>query len=514
LPDKAIDLMDEAAARLRVAMDSRPEEIDQLERKATRLEIEAVALEKETDSKSKKRCKEAKDEAKNLREKLAPLLSRWEKEKFRSNELKQMKMKLDELRSKAEVYQRSGDLQRAADIIHYAIPETEARLEQLNAEHNERTNNETVTTEHINDIVSKWTGIPISKLSRGERDKVLFLEQALRKRVVGQEDAVSAVCSSVLRSRAGLSNPNRPTGAFLFLGPTGVGKTELAKGIADELFDGEKHMIRIDMSEYSEQHSLARLIGAPPGYIGHDEGGQLSEAVRRKPHSVVLFDEVEKAHPRVLSTLLQVLDDGRLTDGKGRTVNFTNTIIVLTSNIGAKMLLAAMEGEQTVASLEHAKFQAEQAARQHFAPELLNRMSAIVIFNPLGASQLASICHKAMSSIDRRLAQQDIHTNLQESAIQLILDTSYDPQYGARPLERYLEKTVVTDISKMIISGELMAGETVSIEAVNGDLAYRVDNKKPRLETSSSVESDFNFQPPSNLAASSSVQSVDSSMAD
>jgi len=502
LPDKAIDLMDEAAARLRVEMDSRPEEIDELERKATRLEIEAVALEKETDKKSKKRCKEAKDEAKNTREKLAPLLSRWEKEKFRSNELKQMKVKLDELRSKAEMFQRTGDLQRAADIIHYAIPETEKRLEQLNAEYAEKSTNETVTTTHITEIVSRWTGVPVSKLSRGERDKILQLENNLKSRVVGQEDAVSAVCSSVLRSRAGLSNPNRPTGAFLFLGPTGVGKTELSKALADELFDGEKNMIRIDMSEYSESHSLARLIGAPPGYIGHDEGGQLSETVRRKPHSVVLFDEVEKAHPQVLSTLLQVLDDGRLTDGKGRTVNFSNTIIVLTSNVGAKVLLAAAnasqeKGEDPISALENAKLQAEKAARQHFAPELLNRMSSIVIFNPLGQNQLTSICHKAMKNIDLRLSQQDIKTNLHDSAIKLILDTSYDPQYGARPLERYLEKTVVTDISRMIISGDLISGETVNIEAggENGDLVYRVDRKRPYNEllaqsSTSSIDDD------------------------
>jgi ATP-dependent Clp protease ATP-binding subunit ClpB len=493
LPDKAIDLMDEAAARLRVEMDSRPEEIDELERKATRLEIEAVALEKEKDSKSKKRCKEAKDEAKNTREKLAPLLSRWEKEKFRSNELKQMKIKLDGLRSKAEVFQRNGDIERAADIIHYAIPETESQLERLNAEYASRaTNNETVTPAHVTEIVSRWTGVPVAKLTRGERDKILQLETSLQARVVGQEDAVSAVCSSVLRSRAGLSNPNRPTGAFLFLGPTGVGKTELSKALADELFDGEKNMIRIDMSEYSESHSLARLIGAPPGYIGHDEGGQLSETVRRKPHSVVLFDEVEKAHPQVLNTLLQVLDDGRLTDGKGRTVNFSNTIIVLTSNVGAKVLLAAAASPQATSTLEHAKREAEKAARSHFAPELLNRMSAIVVFNPLGPTQLSSICHKAMNSIDKRLAQQDIRTNLHDSAIQLILDTSYDPQFGARPLERYLEKTVVTDISRLIISGELLPGETVNIETgPDGDLMYRVDKlevrKRPYIAMDSAV---------------------------
>jgi ATP-dependent Clp protease ATP-binding subunit ClpB len=282
-----------------------------------------------------------------------------------------------------------------------------------------------------------------------------------------------------------LSNPNRPTGAFLFLGPTGVGKTELSKALADELFDGEKNMIRIDMSEYSESHSLARLIGAPPGYVGHDEGGQLSETVRRKPHSVVLFDEVEKAHPQVLNTLLQVLDDGRLTDGKGRTVNFSNTVIVLTSNVGAKALLRATEKTSSPSKhmvLEEAKKEAEKAARAHFAPELLNRMSSIVVFDPLGTTQLSAICHKAMSSIDKRLAQQDIRTNLHDSAIELILETSYDPQYGARPLERYLENSVVTEISKMIIGGVLSSGETVSITgALDGELHYHVERKRQRI---------------------------------
>jgi len=484
LPDKAIDLVDEAAATRRVQLDSRPEELDRLERRILQLEIEAMALSKEKDSASKMRMREAKQEITNLREKMQPLKDKWEVERGRAEQLREVQEKLDQLRAKAAMAERSRDYERAADLKYGAIPETEAELRRLREEEENRKLHvsttqdggeeegpmvgETVKPIHVMEIISRWTRIPLNKLSQTDRQRLLSLGDRLRERVVGQGEAVDAVVDCVLRSRAGLARSNQPTGSFLFLGPTGVGKTELAKALCAELFDGdERSLVRLDMSEYMEQHAVSRLIGAPPGYVGHEEGGQLTEAVRRQPYTVVLLDEVEKAHPRVLNVLLQVMDDGRLTDGKGRTVDFTNAVVILTSNLGASALLAAgtePDGPRREAALRLARSQAREAVRSHFPPEFLNRLSAIAIFNALGFLQLEAICQKAMKTIRKRLEAQDIRVNLHPTAASEILRASYNPSYGARPVERYLEKTIVTQLSKMILSGSVLPGQTIHIE--------------------------------------------------
>lgn len=473
-PDKSIDLIDEAAATKRTALDSRPERIDQLERRILQLEIEATALKREKDSASKKRGDTIKEEIANLREELAPLRAKWEADRGRADELKDIKEKLAMLESKSLQAERMGDYEKAADLKYGAIPDLKAHLARIERAEEERKAamkdddlnmaDETVTPDDIAEVVSRWTGIPVAKLSKTDRERLLQLDARLQERVIGQDSAIKEVVDCILRSKAGLARPNQPTGSFLFLGPTGVGKTELSKALFSELYDGdERHLTRIDMSEYSEQHSVARLIGAPPGYIGHDDGGQLTEAVRRRPYTVVLFDEIEKAHPRVLTILLQVLDEGRLTDSKGRTVDFTNTVIILTSNIGAELLLAA--SEKAEAEQQQARQLVMDQVRASFPPEFLNRLSAIVLFDSLGRDQLERIVQKAMRGVKRRLGAKGIRVVLDSSGAKAILDASYNPAYGARPVERYLESTVVTQLSRMLISGALASGCTVHIEA-------------------------------------------------
>jgi ATP-dependent Clp protease ATP-binding subunit ClpB len=481
-PDKSIDLIDEAAATKRTALDSRPEKIDQLERRILQMEIEATALGREKDKASKKRKESIQQEVANLKEELAPLNAKWEADRGRAEELKEIKEKLTTLEAKAAQAQRMGDYEKVADLRYGAIPDLKAHLARIEKEEDERKAkaagdtvgmlDETITAEDIAEVISRWTGIPVARLSQTERERLLKLDKRLMQRVIGQESAIQQVTDCILRSKAGLSRPNQPTGSFLFLGSTGVGKTELAKALFSELYDGdERHLVRIDMSEYTESHSVARLVGAPPGYVGHDEGGQLTEAVRRRPYTVVLFDEVEKAHPQVLTLLLQVLDEGRLTDSKGRTVDFTNAVIILTSNLGAEYLLnvttSADDTDATNAQLQEAAHTAAlRKVQASFPPEFLNRLSAIVMFNALGTSQLEQIVQKAMIGVKRRLATRGIRVILESSGAQAVLAASYDPSYGARPVERYLENTVVTTLSRMLISGELVGGTTVHIEAV------------------------------------------------
>ncbi len=502
LPDKAIDLIDEAASTRRVQLDSRPEMIDVLERKIMQLEIEAAALAREKDKASKKRREEVQADISNLREDLEPLMEKWESDRGRAEELKSAKEKLAGFEAKAAAAERIGDYEKAADLKYGAIPDLKAHIAKIAKEEEERKaaeaemvgdddslgdNNslalEVVLPMHITEIISRWTGIPANKLSQTERERLLHLGDRLKERVVGQDDAVDNVTDCILRSKAGLARPSQPDGSFLFLGPTGVGKTELAKALFSELYDGdERHIVRIDMSEYTEEHSTARLIGAPPGYIGHDQGGQLTEAVRRKPYTVILFDEVEKAHKKVLTLLLQVLDEGRLTDSKGRTVDFTNTVIILTSNLGANFLLNCDEASP-IHTREVAREQVMLAVRSHFSPEFLNRLSGIIMFNSLGPAQLQKICQKAMSGVKKRLARQDIRVVLEKGGAETILDASYDRNFGARPVERHLEQTVVTTLSKMIIGGEIEAGNTVFIDGISDDESFdfvHPEKKRPR----------------------------------
>ncbi len=480
LPDKAIDLIDEAAATRRVQLDSRPEKIDALERRILQLQIESTALGREKDKNSKARRKRVMEEICNLKEELQPIKEKWEADRGRADEIKTLKDKLSSLENKAANAERMGDYEKAADLKYGAIPDLKLHLNKIVKTEDERKSNmtndpdsetlvsEVVTPAHITEIISRWTGIPITKLSQTDRERLLKLDGRLKERVIGQDEAVKEVVDCVLRSKAGLQDPSQPTGSFLFLGPTGTGKTELAKALFSELYDGdERHLVRIDMSEYTESHSVARLVGSPPGYIGHDEGGQLTEAVRRKPYTVVLFDEVEKAHPQVLTILLQVLDEGRLTDSKGRTVDFTNTVIILTSNLGAQSLLNLKRDSNDEKESEMAQAAVMKKVRGHFSPEFLNRLSAIVMFQALGKTELVKICHKTMKGLKRRLAMQGVRIVLENSGASAIIEASFDPNYGARPVERYMEETIVTTLSRMLISGEIGSGCTVHIEAMS-----------------------------------------------
>jgi ATP-dependent Clp protease ATP-binding subunit ClpB len=499
LPDKAIDLVDEAAATRRVQLDSRPEQIDVLERKILQLQIESTALGREKDKASKSRLKNVQEEIANLKEELRPLKEKWEADRGRADEIKNVKEKLSSLENKASQAERMGDYEKAADLKYGAIPDLKMHLNRIIQKEDERKSmiadnpdadtmvSEVVTPFHITEIISRWTGIPVTKLSQSDKERLLHLDDRLKERVIGQDQAVQEVVDCVLRSRAGLARESQPTGSFLFLGPTGVGKTELAKALFSELYDGdERHLVRIDMSEYTEPHSVARLVGAPPGYIGHDEGGQLTEAVRRKPYTVVLFDEVEKAHPRVLTILLQVLDEGRLTDSKGRTVDFTNAVIILTSNLGAQSLLnLTTDSDEKASAAAHEQVMTK--VRGYFSPEFLNRLSAIVMFRSLGKSQLEKICHKTMKGVKRRLAAQGIRVVLESSGATAILDASYNPNFGARPVERYLEQTVVTKLSKMLISGEIGSGCSVHIEALP------IDNDAEAMDLSCSSNDDDEY---------------------
>ena len=499
LPDKAIDLVDEACASTRVQLNSRPEQIDVLERRRLQLEIEETALAREEDEASKNRLESVREQLTLIKEQLAPLNAQYESARAQVDEVRDLRKRLEEKQHKMEEALRRKDLALASDLKYGAIPELEKQLqlvtERIASQKKDNSNNEnsgafvseTVGVDQIAEVVARWTGIPVTKLNQTEREKLLHLSNVLHQRVVGQDAAVDAVADAVLRSRAGLGRPGQPTGSFLFLGPTGVGKTELAKALAADLFDDEKHMIRIDMSEYMEQHSVARLIGAPPGYVGHDEGGQLTEAVYRRPYSVVLFDEVEKAHPQVFNVLLQVLDDGRLTDGQGRTIDFSNVIIVLTSNLGSEYLLnlrpknvskMAIDSDDSDSETEAKSDETEipettrervmDLVKKHFRPEFLNRLDDIVFFTPLSGKNLKEIVQQQATLLSRRLHDRNIRLNITNPAVGYVLEQAYDPNYGARPIKRFLEKNVVTQLSKMIISGALQDHSTVNIGAEKG----------------------------------------------
>ena len=470
LPDKAIDLVDEAAASLAIQIGSVPTEIDQLEREATSLEIERAALKRETDEGSKERLHAVEREVAQLREQITALRARWTRERDAISRISELKKRIEALRFEAEEQTRKGQLDRAAQIQYGELPKLETELKQLNAMQDGAKDGsglapmlkEEVDEEDIATIVSKWTGIPVSRMLEGEVKKLLQMEERLRERVVGQDEALGVVANAIRRSRAGLSDPKRPIGSFIFLGPTGVGKTETARALAEFLFDDEQSMVRIDMSEYMEKHAVARLIGAPPGYVGYDEGGQLTEAVRRRPYAVILFDEIEKAHPDVFNVLLQVMDDGRLTDAKGRTVDFKNTVLIMTSNLGAAMLHG--DALKTEHDYDMARESVMRVLREHFRPEFLNRVDDIVIFKPLGNSQLSQILELRLNELRKLLEDRAISLELTEPARQLILAAGSDPAYGARPLKRSLQRMIQDPLAMKILDGEVLHGAHVRID--------------------------------------------------
>src|SRR5271168_2193996 len=467
LPDKAIDLVDEAAASLAIQIGSVPTEIDQIERQATSLEIEKAALKRETDRASKERLEQVERRLATLKEEAIGLRARWQKEREAITRISDLKKKIEDLRFEAEEQTRRGNLERSAQIQYGELPKLEAELKRLTTQQDAvsgpRMLKEEVNEEDIAKIVSKWTGIPVSKMLEGESRKLIEMENRLRERVIGQDEALKTVANAIRRSRAGLSDPKRPIGSFIFLGPTGVGKTETARALAEFLFDDEQAMIRIDMSEYIEKHAVARLIGAPPGYIGFDEGGQLTEAVRRRPYSVVLFDEIEKAHPDVFNVLLQVLDDGRLTDSKGRTVDFKNTVIIMTSNLGAQALNAELISNEI--GFEKARQQVMEVLRQSFRPEFLNRVDDIVIFRPLGEDQLTHIIDLRLADLKKLLADRNIGITLTDAARHMLFTQGYDRAYGARPLKRAMQKLIQDPLAMKILDGEILHGDEVKIDA-------------------------------------------------
>jgi ATP-dependent Clp protease ATP-binding subunit ClpB len=464
LPDKAIDLIDEAASRLRMEIDSKPEEIDEVDRKVIQLKIEREALKKETDAASKERLAKVEQEISDLERRSAELTARWRAEKEKLGTVQRLKEQLDAARGELETAQRRGDLQRAGELLYSVIPALEKQLAQTPAQG--QMLKQEVTTEEVAEVVSRWTGIPVDKMLEGEREKLLHMDEKLRERVVGQDQAIHAVANAVRRARAGLQDPNRPIGSFLFLGPTGVGKTELCKALAEFLFDDEHAMIRVDMSEYMERHSVARLIGAPPGYIGYEEGGSLTEAVRRRPYQVILFDEVEKAHNDVFNILLQVLDDGRLTDGQGHTVDFRNTLIALTSNLGSEFLAALPEGQPA----EAARDQVMEIVRRSFRPEFLNRLDEIILFNRLGRSEMKRIVDIQLRQLQQLLAERKITLKIDDTAKTWLANTGYDPVYGARPLKRVIQRELQNPLATMLLSGTIKDGETVRVSVHDGRL--------------------------------------------
>ena len=475
LPDKAIDLVDEACAQIRTELDSSPAELDAVSRKIIQMEIEEAALKREEDALSKARLTELQKELAEERDVFNTMKAQWDNEKNAIGRLQQLREQIEDLNRQIEAAEQRYDLEKAAELKYGRLPEAQRALEAEEAKaQNARENTmlrDRVTEEEIARIVQRWTGIPVSRLVQGEREKLLTLDETLHKRVIGQDEAVQAVTEAIQRSRAGIQDPNRPIGSFLFLGPTGVGKTELAKTLAQALFDDENNLVRIDMSEYMEKFSVSRLIGAPPGYVGYEEGGQLTEAVRRKPYSVVLFDEVEKAHPDVFNVLLQVLDDGRITDSQGRTVDFKNTILILTSNLGSEYLLSGINADGTIE--ETAKNQVQMLLRRSFRPEFLNRLDEIVFYKPLSKADVTSIIDLQIARLNSRLEDKQITISLTEGAKTAIVDAAYDPQYGARPLRRYVQHTVETMLSKRILRGEVLPGQIVTVDARNGELVMK-----------------------------------------
>ena len=470
LPDKAIDLIDEAAARLKMQVDSKPEELDSLDREIVRLKIEQEALKKESDPGSKDRLKRLEGELKKLEKKSADITSRWKAEKEKLSDAQKLKTELDQLRAELANAQRRGEYQRAGELAYGRIPELEKKLKAIEATDGKHSVmvEETVTADHVAQVVSRWTGVPVDKMLEGEKEKLLRMENELAKRVIGQQEAVQAVSTAVRRARAGLQDPNRPIGSFMFLGPTGVGKTELTKALAEYLFDDENALIRIDMSEYMEKHAVARLIGAPPGYVGYEEGGALTEAVRRRPYQVVLFDEIEKAHPDVFNVLLQVLDDGRLTDGQGHTVDFRNTLIVMTSNLGAEFLVSQPEGQDTDAVRD----QVMGVVRAAFRPEFLNRVDEIILFHRLKKTEMTRIVDIQIVRLQKLLDDRKITIVLDNSAREWLAEKGWDPAYGARPLKRVIQKSVQDPLAEMILAGSIKDGEKVNVSVGKQGLTF------------------------------------------
>jgi ATP-dependent Clp protease ATP-binding subunit ClpB len=476
LPDKAIDLVDEACAVIRTEIDSMPQELDAITRRVMQLEIEEAALQKETDAASKERLESLRRELADLRAQADAMTAQWEAERQAIHKLQALRGELEQVRREIEEAERNYDLNRAAELRHGRLPELERRLqaeeERLNQKQGgTRLLREEVTEDEIAEIVARWTGIPVTRLLEGEREKLLRLDEVLHERVIGQDEAVRLVADAVIRARAGIKDPRRPIGSFIFLGPTGVGKTELSRALAEALFDSEENMVRLDMSEYQERHTVSRLVGAPPGYVGYEEGGQLTEAVRRKPYSVVLFDEIEKAHPDVFNTLLQILDDGRLTDAQGRTVNFRNTVIIMTSNIGSVHLLDALSASGGIP--EEVRVRVLDELRGTFRPEFLNRVDDIVLFKPLALEEIEQIVDLQIDDLRGRLAESRITLELTEDARALIAREGYDPVYGARPLRRFIQREVETRIARALVAGEVREGSTIELVLADGELQVR-----------------------------------------
>ena len=475
LPDKAIDLVDEACAMIKTELDSMPSELDELYRRMMQMEIEETALKKETDRLSKDRLAALQKELADLKNDYKSMKTQWDNEKAAIEQVHQIRFEIEEVKKEIQLAQQNYDLNKAAELQYGKLPQMEQQLEIQEQQLHEKglsLVHENVSEEEIAKIISRWTGIPVAKLTQGEREKTLHLDQELGKRVIGQDEAVQLVSEAILRSRAGIKDPSKPIGSFLFLGPTGVGKTELAKTLANTLFDDESNMVRIDMSEYMEKYSVSRLIGAPPGYVGYDEGGQLTEAVRRKPYSVVLFDEVEKAHPDVFHILLQVLDDGRITDSQGRTVDFKNTIIILTSNLGSNYLLDGFLDNGTISKEVEELVMAE--LHQRFRPEFLNRLDEIIMFRPLGKNEISKIIYLLMSEMNERLKQQDIRIRLTQSACDFIVEEGYEPNYGARPLKRFLQKHVETLVAKLLLGDQVEQRDLIEVDVVDGEFNLKV----------------------------------------
>ena len=482
LPDKAIDLVDEACALIKTELDSLPTELDELQRKIMQLEIEEAALKKETDKPSRERLENLQKELAELRDDFNSRKAQWDNEKKSVEKLSDLREQIEDMNKQIELAKRNYDLNKAAELQYGELPKLQKQLEIEEEQVKKRDMSlvhESVTEDEIARIISRWTGIPVTKLTQGERAKILALDEQLHKRVIGQDDGVTKVTEAILRSKAGIKDPTKPIGSFLFLGPTGVGKTELAKALAENLFDDEQNMVRIDMSEYMEKHSVSRLIGAPPGYVGYEEGGQLTEAVRRKPYSVVLFDEVEKAHPDVFNVLLQVLDDGRITDSQGRTVDFKNTILIMTSNIGSAYLLEGIEPDGSIR--QDCQDRVMEQLRASFRPEFLNRLDEIILFKPLTKENIGAIVDLMVKDLNRRLASQEITLELTPAAKDYVAEGGYDPVYGARPLKRFLQKNVETLAARLILSGEAGMYDTIVLDAENGKLEAKV-RKTPNAE--------------------------------